>query len=179
MRVPKRPVAMRRMTDGDDEPKADRDEGEEHDQLEGVEDDPDEIGVRENADVVPEPDPLRGSDAVPAVERVLERQRQREQDEGRVHEERGRDEKPADEVGSADPAQARGPQVRSRGRALVDSEETVSQRNDPRRRSLGEFLFVLGLDGLEQAFRSLLAADHLLQLGRPALGEDRARSRSR
>ncbi len=40
---------------------------------------------------------------------------------------------------------------------------------------LSQFPQVFGLDGLEEPGSVLLAADHLLELGRPALGEDRAR----
>src|SRR5664280_3293418 len=58
---------------------------------------------------------------------------------------------------------------------MADPEENaIVHRIDPRRWSLREFCQVLSLNGLEQSVRSLLATDHLLELGRPALREDRA-----
>ena len=66
-----------------DEPERHRDEAEEQHQPERVEDRPDEIGIAQHGRVVRQPDPGRRADAVPAIERVLDRQGERQEDEQR------------------------------------------------------------------------------------------------
>ena len=86
-----------------DESERDRDEAEEEDEPEGIEERLDEVRLAEDRHVVRQPDPRRGADAVPAVERVLDGQGQRLQDEDPVHDEGRQHEQPADDGLPADP----------------------------------------------------------------------------
>ena len=106
--VPKRPRAAPRMNEAVTRPTDDRDEAEEDDELEGVEDRVEQLLVAEHLRVVVEADPGRHPDAVPVVERVLEAQDERLEDEHRVEREGGHDEQPAQEMIAANPPEEPG-----------------------------------------------------------------------
>ena len=67
------------------EPEAHRDEAVEQDQPERVEERLDELRIAQDGHVVRQPDPRRGADAVPAVQRVLHRQGEWLEHEHGVH----------------------------------------------------------------------------------------------
>ena len=92
-----RSAQMRANDLRDAEPDADRDDGEIEHQLEGVADGHQQVGLGQHREVVLEAAKLRHADAVPAQQRIVRRHADGDQHEGRIEQQRRRDEQPGNE----------------------------------------------------------------------------------